>query len=97
MALIKRGKTLWVTRGCTVCHAVGRRQAGPDLAGITARRSRDWLRRWLKDTEGMLATDSLAQAMLAEYKNQKMPGQKLSDQDVDALLAYIDGQTAKLR
>jgi hypothetical protein len=35
--------------------------------------------------------------MLAEYKNQKMPGQKLSDQDVDALLAYIDGQTAKLR
>jgi len=52
--------------------------------------------KWLKDTPGMLGSDSVAQAMLKDYKGLKMPGQKLSDQEIDAILAHIDGQTAKL-
>jgi len=94
-ALQKKGKTLWHTRGCDGCHGIGRRQAAPDLAGVTQRRSKEWLVRWLKDTQGMLASDSVAQSLLQEYKGIKMPAQKLSSQDIDAILAYVDGQTAK--
>jgi mono/diheme cytochrome c family protein len=96
-ALVKRGKTLWQNRGCAGCHAIGKKNAGPDLAGVTARRSKDWLVRWLKDTEGMLASDSTAMTMLEEWKGMRMPGQKLSDQEIDALLAFIDAETARKR
>lgn len=95
--LAKRGKKLWNNRGCGGCHAIGRKQAGPDLAGVSERRDPEWLRRWLKDTDTMLETDSLAQAMLAEWNNIKMPNLKLSDADVDALLHYIAQETEKQR
>jgi mono/diheme cytochrome c family protein len=96
-ALVKRGKTLWQNRGCAGCHGIGKKNAGPDLQGVTARLSKEWLHRWLKDTEGMLASDSTAQAMLEEWKGMRMPGQKLSDQEIDAILAFVDAESAKRR
>jgi protein SCO1/2 len=65
------------------------------LLGVNERRDHDWLRRWLKTTDEMLASDSLAQAMLAEFKNVKMPNMKLSDEDIEALLNYIEQETQK--
>jgi hypothetical protein len=43
----------------------------------------------------MLQTDSVAIAMLKEYKGQKMPNQKLSEQDTDAIIAFINATEAK--
>jgi len=96
-ALVKRGKTLWQNRGCAGCHGIGKKNAGPDLAGVTARRSKEWLHSWLKDTANMLASDSTAQSILQEWKGMRMPGQKLSDQEIDAILAFVDAQSAKMR
>jgi hypothetical protein len=33
--------------------------------------------------------------MLKEYKNTKMPNQKLSEADADAIIAFIQAQEAK--
>lgn len=94
--LAKRGKTLWQNRGCSGCHSIGKgRMAGPDLLGVTERRDAAWLRRWLKDTDQMLASDSLAQSLLAQSNGVKMPNLKLTDPDVDALLNYIAQETEK--
>ena len=94
--LAKRGKTLWQNRGCSGCHSIGKgRMAGPDLLGVTDRRQAEWLRRWLKNTDEMLANDSLAQALLADAKGIKMPNLKLTDPDIDALLNYIAQETEK--
>jgi protein SCO1/2 len=94
--LAKRGKMLFQNRGCTGCHSVGKgRMAGPDLLGVTDRRDAAWLHRWLKETDVMLASDSIAQAMLAEAKGVKMPNLKLTDADIDALLNYIAQETEK--
>jgi len=94
--LAKRGKTVFNNKGCSGCHSVGKgRMAGPDLIGVTDRRNGTWLRRWLKDTDQMLANDSTAQAMLAEAKGVKMPNMKLSDADIEALLNYIAQETEK--
>src|SRR5258706_12866471 len=68
-AVVKRGKSLWANKGCAGCHGIGKKLAGPDLAGVEQRRSREWLTRWLTDTEGMLGSDSTAQALLAAYTN----------------------------
>jgi nitrite reductase (NO-forming) len=96
-AMLKRGKTLFRTRGCDGCHgiAVSGVRAGPDLAGVTVRRSKDWLVRWLKDTPGMLMSDSTAIQLKEEWKGMKMPGQRLSDQEIDAILAFIEAETAR--
>lgn len=95
--LAARGKTLWINRGCSGCHAIGRKMAGPDLAGVLDRRDHDWLRQWLHNTNQMLQTDPQAQMMLEEWHYIKMPQIRLSDAEIDALFHYIAQQTAKHR
>ena len=94
-ALAKKGKALFASRGCATCHAFGKKLAGPDLVGVMQRRDHDWLRRWLLNTTEMLASDSIAMAMLVEYKNTKMPNMKLQPADVDALFHYMQQETDK--
>jgi len=88
--LAKRGKSLFTNRGCYTCHTIGKgKMAGPDLAGVTQRRSHEWLKRWLKDPSQMIGSDSIADALVVEAKNVKMPNLKLSDSDVEAVIAYL--------
>ena len=94
-AQVKRGETLWQVRGCAGCHGIGRKTIAPDLMGVTQRRSVEWLHAWLKDTSGMLATDSTAIGLLKEYKGAKMPNQRISEADTDAILAFIKATEAK--
>jgi mono/diheme cytochrome c family protein len=96
--LAKRGQKVWQNGGCMICHTLGRGQgAGPDLAGVYERRSIDWITRFLKNTEEMLQTDSIAKALLVEYRNIKMPNVKLTDRDISAVLHYIVRETQELR
>jgi nitrite reductase (NO-forming) len=83
---------------CLACHSVGQgRKLGPDVAGVTKRRSDDWLTRWLKSPGKMLETDAGAKAMLKEYNNIPMPDQSLSDAEIKQYIKYfhwIDAQPA---
>lgn len=94
-ALASRGKTVWTQRGCAGCHSFGKRGAGPDLVGVDHRRSKEWLQRWLKETTQMLETDSVAQALVVEYKGVKMPQFKLPDADIEALIHYMARESGK--
>jgi protein SCO1/2 len=96
--LAKKGKSIFVNRGCSTCHSIGKGVlAGPDLAGVTTRRDLAWLKSWLKDPAAMLASDSIAQAMLAQAKGVKMPNVKLQDQEIEALIHYMAQESAKVR
>ena len=81
---------------CLACHSVGQgKKLGPDVAGVTKRRTDAWLTQWLKSPDKMLKTDRDAQAMLKEYNNLPMPNQGLSDAEIAGYLAYfhwIDAQ-----
>ena len=83
---------------CLACHSVGQgRKLGPDVAGVTKRRTDEWLTKWLKAPEKMLETDADAKAMLKEYNNIPMPNQNLTDDEIKQYLAYfhwIDAQPA---
>jgi Putative multicopper oxidases len=83
---------------CLACHSVGQgKKLGPDLAGVSKRRSDDWLVKWLKSPEKMLETDADAEAMLKEFNNLPMPNQSLSDAEIRQYIKYfhwIDAQPA---
>jgi nitrite reductase (NO-forming) len=83
---------------CLACHSVGQgKKLGPDLAGVTKRRSDNWLAMWLKSPETMLQSDADAKAMLKEYNNIPMPNQSLSDAEIKQYIKYflwIDAQPA---
>lgn len=75
---------------CSGCHTIGKgKSAGPDVAHILDRREVDWVKKWLRDPEAMMASDPDAQAMLKEYNNLKMPNMKLTDTQIDQLLHYM--------
>jgi len=83
---------------CLACHSVGEgRKLGPDVAGVTKRRSDAWLARWFKEPEKMLATDTDAKALLQEYNNIPMPNQSLGEAEIRQYIKYfhwIDAQPA---
>jgi cytochrome c2 len=94
--LAKKGKSLFTNRGCNGCHTIGKGQlAGPDLALALDRRDLEWLKKWLSDTNNMLDNDPIAQEMLKEYKNVRMPDMKLKPDEVDGLLHFIAQEKAK--
>jgi cytochrome c551/c552 len=94
-ALAKRGQFLFQSRGCTGCHAFGKKVSGPDLVGVTERRSMGWLKSWLKDPTAMYDTDSTAKQLLADAHGIKMPNLHLGDADIDALINYLAQENAK--
>jgi len=95
-AMAKRGKMLWINRGCAGCHGIGKKMAGPDLAGVEQRRSKEWLVRWLKETAVMQREDSVSIAMVAEWKGIKMPQQVFTDQDIEAIFSYLRAEEARM-
>jgi protein SCO1/2 len=77
---------------CSACHTIGRGDAvGPDLSGVTSRRERPWLERFLADPDQMLAEgDPIAKALFRRYKGVRMPNLRLSREDIDAVLSYLE-------
>lgn len=77
---------------CSACHTIGKGDAvGPDLAGVTVRRSRDWLARYLKHPDQMLADkDPTAVALYEKYRNVPMPNLRLTDAEITTLLSFLE-------
>ena len=92
------GALLFQSR-CGACHTVGQGDAvGPDLAGVTTRRERSWLERYLRAPDQMLAEhDPIATALLARYRDVPMPNLRLSDGEIGVLLTFLQGQTPSSR
>ena len=95
--LAERGKSLFPNKGCSICHSIGggRSLAGPDLLGVTDRRSVDWLKRWLQAPAAMYDSDPVAKRLVRDAKGAKMPNLHLSDADIDALINYLAQESQK--
>ena len=53
---------------CTGCHTIGvGDKVGPDLRGVTERRDRAWLVRYLRDPLGMTKRDPIARALAEKF------------------------------
>ena len=77
-ALVVQGKQVFNDQGCYGCHTMGRTGTAiaPDLSRIGAKRSEEYLRRWLEDPE-------------AQKPTAHMPKLALTKGEVRALAAYL--------
>jgi len=85
-ALAAQGAELFKSRGCVACHTFGGgRLVGPDLVGLTERRSFEWTYAMITSPDSMLANDETAKGLLAEYYT---PMTNLNVQPDEALALY---------
>ena len=86
--LAAKGEGLFKSKTCSTCHAFGARITGPDLAGVTSRRTEAWMRKQMLQPEVMTKEDPIARQLLGQYAVQ-MPNLMLKDEEVSALIEYI--------
>jgi len=90
------GATLF--KSCTACHSIGGgRMIGPDLKGITKRRTNDWLVSFIQSSSKLISSgDTDAKAIFKEYNNVPMPNNALTSEQINLILSHIDGGKAGL-
>ena len=83
------GKALFKEK-CTACHHLEMRLVGPALSGVNERHDEEWLLRFIKSSQSVIASgDSTAISLFNTYNKVPMPDQDLTDADIRSLLAYI--------
>ena len=85
------GEYTFATR-CAACHTIGNGDGiGPDLRGITASRTREWILRMILEPDRLIAErDPIALTLAARYKDLRMPNLGLTHEDATALVAYLE-------
>ena len=80
---------------CAGCHTIGGgKSVGPDLKGVTQLRDRQWLIDFIASPDTVLAAgDPIAVALLQEYNNIAMPNLNLSQEEVLAVITYMEAGT----
>ena len=79
---------------CTACHTIGGGdRIGPDLAGVTKKRPRAWLEKYLLAPDKVLESgDPIATKLFEQYKRVPMPNLALSPEDVSNVLDFMASQ-----
>jgi len=83
------GKKVFETK-CYSCHSIGGGdKQGPDLKGVTTRRSKEWLEEYIKSPTAMSKKDPYAAALFKKYSPEVMADQTLSQEEMDAVINMI--------
>lgn len=95
-SVIAAGESNFKTN-CSTCHKIWEVRIGPALNGVTERRSVEWLSSWIRNSQAMIASgDETAVQLWEEYNQTVMTSYpSFSDDDILALLAYVQSETAK--
>ena len=84
----EKGKELFSAKGCNACHAFGKRVTGPDLAGVSKRRTAVWMEHQILEPEVMTKEDPISRQLLGTYATQ-MPNQRLTPPEARAVIEYF--------
>lgn len=94
------GKSIYENKkagNCKMCHKTTKKKlVGPGLEGVSARHSDGWMKKWLKDPqatweENDAETHELKKQMKKEKRKKTAMKlkRKLSDEEIDNLVAYL--------
>ncbi len=93
--LIAQGEQIF-NQNCRACHAVDRDLVGPALAGVHDRRDMDWIKAFVRNSQAVIASgDQYAVDLFEKYNRTVMTSFNLSDEDIEAVVAYIRAEEEK--
>ena len=72
---------------CAACHKLDQRYVGPALAGVTKRRTAEWIMNMILNPSEMTQKDETAKALLGEYMTQMSVA--VTQEDARAILEYF--------
>ena len=87
---VQKGEQIYKAN-CTSCHMMtDKALIGPGLKGVTDRRNKAWLKKWINSSSDFIASgDADAIALYEEYNKVAMPSYYFEDADFEALFAYL--------
>lgn len=77
------------TNMCTACHKTDKKFIGPKMAGVTERRTPEWIMNMILNPEVMIQKDPLAKELLIEHNGSPMANQNLTEEEARAVLEYF--------
>lgn len=96
-ATLARGKNSFTVK-CSACHNFNLDGIGPQLAGITSEASADRIKNFIKDPKKIIESgDKTAQKLFKRYKTIMPSFGYLPDEEIDAIIAFINTQKRQIR
>lgn len=92
-AMVAEGEVIFKAK-CSACHKITKRFVGPGLAGVTERRTPEWIMNMILDPELMVAENQIAKDLLAEYL-APMANQNLTETEARQILEYLRTKKAE--
>lgn len=86
--LVSQGEELF-QKNCTACHKPEKRYIGPALAGVTERRTPEWIMNMILNPTEMIQKDPLAKQLVSEYNGAVMADQNITEEQARAMLEYF--------
>ena len=93
---VQKGEQIFKAN-CTSCHVMGETKLiGPGLKGVTDRRKKEWLKKWINSSSDFIASgDPDAIAIYEEYDKVAMTSYYFEDDDFESLYAYLQNPPVK--
>lgn len=87
IVLTAKGENFFIDN-CQQCHRLHSFKLGPSLAGVTSRRSPEWIMNMMLNTKVMLDNDPIAKALVKEYISE-MEQPEITEEEARAVLEYL--------
>jgi cytochrome c5 len=94
-ALATTGEGLFKTKGCVTCHAYGKKQVtGPDLRGVTMRRTALWMENQIMHPDVMVKSDPITRSLVVDFK-VPMTNMQVTEDQAKALIEFLKREDKK--
>ncbi len=87
---LKKGEKLF-KQNCTACHMISdARLVGPGLKGVTEKYEKEWLVKWITNSQEFIASgDERAIKIFEEYNKSVMQSFDFSEEELNDLIGYL--------
>ncbi len=87
--VLAKGQLLF-QNNCSACHNFLQRGIGPNLSGVTAEASPEWISAFIRNAPEVIKRgDARATKLYEEYKQAMPPFPSLSETDIQAIMSFI--------